>query len=38
VQTQRTPGSASELVLTKLYSAHSIWAQILAEALDKAKP
>jgi len=35
-QSQRTPGSASELELTRLYSALSTSAQILAEALDKA--
>jgi hypothetical protein len=35
-QSQRTPSSAPELELTKLYSALSTSAQILAEALDKA--
>lgn len=35
-QSRRTPASAPELELTKLYSALSTSAQILAEALDKA--
>lgn len=35
-QYRRTPSSAPELELTKLYSALSTSAQILAEALDKA--
>jgi len=35
-QSQRTPSSAPELELMRLYSALSTSAQILAEALDKA--
>lgn len=35
-QYRRTPSSAPELELAKLYSALSTSAQILAEALDKA--
>lgn len=35
-QYRRTPVSAPEFELTKLYSAHSTSAQILAEELDKA--
>ncbi|NWC89938.1 hypothetical protein [Pseudomonas reactans] len=35
-QYRRTPASAPELELSKLYSSLSTAAQILAEALDKA--
>jgi len=35
-QYRRTPASAPELELAKLYSSLSTAAQILAEALDKA--